>query len=417
MRKNSRENAVNQEEVKALSLEEIVLLGVEERVRFALVQERGNFLKTMEHFKLENGNMAVVANGFGKERTVLTQIGPVSVNNPRAYNRGKAKDENGELIGFESQIAPRYVRKSMSVEETIPLLYLHGLSMNDFIPALKKMFGEKAAGLSPSTVSRMLQDWKGEMEAWKKRDLSDKEYCYVWVDGIYFGARNSENDLCVLVMIGATKEGKKELIMIEIGYRESTESWLSLLRRAKEQGLNVPKLFIGDGALGFWAAARQVFPGVKEQRCWVHKTANVLDKLPKSEQPQAKRMLHDIYLNSSKKDALKAFDLFVNVYEDKYPKAVECLVKDKEQLLTFYDFPAAHWQSIRTTNPIESTFATARLRSKKTRGNWSADMTEAMVYKLLEKASSRWHRLKKHKEVEKVLAGVKYVDGLEQQAA
>jgi transposase-like protein len=253
----------------------------------------------MEHFKLENGNMAVVANGFGKERTVLTQIGPVSVNNPRAYNRGKVKDENGEVIDFESRIAPRYVRKSMTVEETIPLLYLHGLSTNDFIPALKKMFGEKAAGLSPSTVSRMLQDWKVEMEAWKKRDLTDKEYCYVWVDGIYFGARNSENDLCVLVMIGATKEGKKELIMIEIGYRESTESWLSLLRRAKEQGLNTPKLFIGDGALGFWAAARQVFPGVKEQRCCVHKTANVLDKLPKSEQTQAKRMLQNIYLGSA----------------------------------------------------------------------------------------------------------------------
>ena len=416
MRKNNRENAVNQEEVKALSLEEIVLLGVEERVRFALVQEHGNFLKAVKHFRLENGNMAVVANGFGKERTVLTQTGPVSVNNPRAYNRGKVKDENGKLIGFESQIAPRYMRKSMSMEETIPLLYLHGLSTNDFIPALKKMFGEKAAGLSPSTVSRMLQDWKVEMEAWKKRDLSCKEYCYVWVDGIYFGARNSEDDLCILVLIGATKEGKKELIMIEVGYRESTESWLSLLRRVKEQGLNIPKLFIGDGALGFWTAARQVFPGVKEQRCWVHKTANVLDKLPKSEQPQAKRMLQDIYMNGFKKDALKAFDRFVNVYGDKYPKAVECLVKDKEQLLSFYDFPAAHWQSIRTTNPIESTFSTSRLRSKKTRGNWSANMTETMVFKLLEKASSRWHRLRKHKEVEKVMVGVKYVDGLEQAA-
>ncbi len=416
MRKNSRESVVNQEEVKDLSLEEIVLLGVEERVRMALVRERGNFLKAMEHFKLGNGNMAVVANGFGKDRTILTQIGPISVNNPRAYNRGNVRDEDGEIICFESRIAPRYARKSMTVEETIPLLYLHGLSTNDFIPALKNMFGEKAAGLSPSTVSRMLQDWKVEMETWKKRDLSDKAYCYVWVDGIYFGARNSENDLCVLVMIGATKEGKKELIMSEVGYRESAESWLSLLRRAKEQGLKAPKLFIGDGALGFWAAARQVFPGVKEQRCWVHKTANVLDKLPKSEHPQAKRMLRDIYINGSKKNALKAFDLFVAVYEDKYPKAVECLVKDKEQLLTFYDFPAAHWQSIRTTNPIESTFATSRLRSRKTRGNWGTNMTETMVYKLMEKASSRWHRLKKHKEVEKVMAGVKYVDGIEQAA-
>jgi putative transposase len=417
MRKNNRNIVVNQEEVKLLSLEEIVILGIEERVRMALIQERGNFLKAMEHFRMENGNHAIVANGFGKERTILAQTGPVSITNPRVYNRGKVKNEAGEFIEFESQIAPRYIRKSMTVEETIPLLYLHGLSTNDFIPALKKMFGNKAAGLSSSTISRMLQDWKAEMEAWKKRDLSDTEYCYVWVDGIYFGARNSENDLCILVMIGATKEGKKELIMTEIGYRESTESWLSLLRRTKEQGLNTPKLFIGDGALGFWAASRQVFPGVKEQRCWVHKTANILDKLPKTEQPQAKRMLHEIYLCSSKKDALKGFDRFINVYVDKYPKAVDCLTKDKEQLLTFYDFPAAHWQSIRTTNPIESTFATARLRSKKTRGNWSSNMTEGMVYKLLEKASTRWHRLKKHKEIEKVMKGVKYSDGLEQEAA
>lgn len=417
MRKNSRKNEVNQEEVKALSLEEIVLLGVEERVRMALVRERGNFLKAMEHFKLKNGNMAVVANGFGKERTMLTQIGPVNVNNPRAYNRGKVKDENGEIIDFESRIAPRYVRKSMTMEETIPLLYLHGLSTNDFIPALKKMFGEKAAGLSPSTVSRMLQDWKGEMKTWKKRDFKGKDYCYMWVDGIYFGARNSAADICVLVIIGATAEGKKELITVEAGYRESSESWCDVLLRLADQGLKAPKLFIGDGALGFWKAARQVFPGVKEQRCCVHKTANVLDKLPKSEQKQAKRMLQEIYMCSSKKNALRAFDRFVEVYGDKYPKAVECLVKDKDELLTFYDFPAIHWQSIRTTNPIESTFATARLRSRKTRGNWSGGMTETMVFKLLEKASSRWHKLRGKKEVvEKVLAGVKYVDGLEQAA-
>lgn len=417
MRKNNRENEVKQEEIRPISLEEIMLLGVEERVRQAMLRERGDYLKTMEGFRLENGNRAIVANGFGETRTIQTPLGAVGMEVPRTRNRGDVRNAEGGLENFESRIAPRYTRKSLTVEETIPLLYLHGLSTNDFIPALRKMFGEKAAGMSPSTISRMLQEWKSEMEAWKKRDFKGKTYCYMWVDGIYFGARNSAEDICVLVIIGATEEGKKELITVVAGYRESSESWRGELLRLADQGLKAPKLFIGDGALGFWKAVRQIFPGVKEQRCWVHKTVNVLDKLPKSEQAQAKRMLQDIYMHGSRKDALRAFDRFVDVYSDKYSKAVECLVKDKEELLTLYDFPAAHWQSIRTTNPIESTFSTARLRSRKTRGNWSIGMTETMVYKLLEKASSRWHRLKKHKEIEKVLAGVKFVDGLEQAAA
>jgi len=419
MRKFITKQGSKQEELKPLSLEEIMLLGVEERVKQALIRERGDYLKTMEGFRLENGNRAIVANGFGETRAIQTPLGAVEMEVPRTRNRGEIRNADGGLENFESRIAPRYVRKSMTVEETIPLLYLHGLSTNDFIPALKKMFGEKASGLSPSSISRMLQGWKSEMEAWKKRDLKGKEYCYMWVDGIYFGARNSTEDICVLVIIGATAEGKKELITVEAGYRESSESWRDVLLRLVDQGLKAPKLFIGDGALGFWKAARQIFPGViRVQRCWVHKTANVLDKLPKSEQEQAKRMLQEIYMCGSKKDALRAFDRFVEVYGDKYPKAVECLVKDKEELLTFYDFPAVHWQSIRTTNPIESTFATARLRSRKTRGNWSGGMTETMVFKLLEKASSRWHKLRGKKEVvAKVLAGVKYVDGLEQAAA
>jgi len=418
MKKYSNKNGLKQEKVtekekeRVLSLEEIVLLGVEERVRIALIKERGDYLKAMEGFRLENGTRAIVANGFGEERSVLTPIGPVMVNNARTRNRGDVRDEYGKPENFKSKIVPPFSRKSMSIEEAVPLLYLHGLSTKDFVPALKKMFGGKADGLSASSISRMLDEWKEEMENWKKRDLSEKEYCYIWVDGIYFGARNSTEDLCVLVIIGATKEGKKELIMIESGYRESTESWLSLLRRVKAQGLTAPKLFIGDGALGFWSAARQVFPGVKEQRCWVHKTANVLDKLPKSQQSQAKSMIQGIYMAPSKKKALLEFDRFIETYEDKYPKTTECLIKDKERLLTFYDFPAAHWSHIRTTNPIESTFATARLRSKKTRGNWVSDKTEMMVFKLLQKASARWKRLNKYKEVEKVMLGVEYVDGV-----
>lgn len=412
MKKHTSRNEVRQEKIQPVTLEEIILAGAVERVKMTLIQERGDYLKAQGHLKQEDGKNAIVSNGFGEERSVQTPLGPVSTAVPRTRNRIGTLSEDGTLENFKSTILPSYSRKSLTIEETIPLLYLYGLSTNDFVPALKKMFGEKAIGISASSITRMLESWKDEMEAWKKRDFSEKEYCYVWVDGIYFGARNSTEDLCVLVMIGATKEGKKELIMIESGYRESTESWLSLLRRMKTQNLKAPKLFIGDGALGFWSAARQVFPGVKEQRCWVHKTANVLDKLPKSQQKQAKTMIQDIYMASTRKEALLNYDRFISVYKDKYPKAVICLEKDKDRLFAFYDFPAAHWIHIRTTNPIESTFATARLRSKKTRGNWSAEKTEMMVFKLLEKASKGWKKLNKHKEVEKVMLGVKYEDGL-----
>jgi len=422
MRKNTSKDVFNQEEMgtesklKGLTIEELVLVGAVERVQMALVQERGDYLEARKHFKLEDGGQAIVGNGFGKPRCVKTPLGDIVVRSARANNKSGIQDEAGELDRFVSEILPPYRRRSLSLEETLPLLYLHGLSMNDFIPALRKMLGEKAAGLSPSTIGRMLKAWTTEIETWKKRDLSDKEYCYIWVDGIYFGSRGESEDTCILVFIGATKDGKKELIMVEGGFRESTESWLSMIRRLKTQGLKAPKLFIGDGAMGFWAAARQAFPGVKEQRCWVHKTKNILDKLPKSQHRQAKSMLHAIYNASSRKEAEKESDRFLGVYDDKYPKATECLRKDREHLLTFYDFPAAHWVHIRTTNPIESSFATSRLRSAKTRGNWGRDMTETMAAKLLLKAESRWKRLRKHKEIVKVMLGVKYIDGLEQAA-
>lgn len=427
MKKNNSKDAFNQEEmeavsmeagneIKGLTIEELVLLGAVERVQAALVQERGDYLEARRHFKLEDGGQAIVGNGYGKHRRVKTPLGDIVVRSARANNKGEIRNEAGELDKFVSKILPPYRRRSMSLEETLPLLYLHGLSTSDFIPALKKMLGEKAAGLSPSTIGRMLKVWATEIESWKNRDLSEKEYCYIWVDGIYFGSRGESEDTCILVFIGATKDGKKELIMVAGGFRESMESWLSMIRKLKAQGLKIPKLFIGDGAMGFWAAARQAFPGVKEQRCWVHKTRNVLDKLPKSQHKQAKSMLHAIYNADSRKEAEKEFDKFLEVYGDMYPKATECLQKDRGQLLTFYEFPAAHWTHIRTTNPIESPFATTKLRSAKTRGNWGRTMTETMVAKLLLKAESRWHRLRKHKEIVKVMAGVKYVDGLEQAA-
>ena len=417
MKKYRKVNESTQEEKRILSIEEIILAGAEENVRMALELERGNYLKAMARLKLSDGSPAIVGNGYIKERMVMSTVGYVPVKIPRTRNRGNILGENGGLENFSSELLPPYARKTLKMEQTIPLLYLHGLSTNDFGPALEKIYGEKAAGISSNTIARMLNDWDEEVKLWKSRDLSEKEYCYVWVDGIYFGSRNSEEDLCVLVLLGATKDGRKELIMTEAGYRESTESWSSLLRRLKAQGLRSPKLFIGDGALGFWAAARQVFPGVKEQRCWIHKKVNILDKLPRSQHTQANTMIDAIYMAESKKEAVCKIDYFVKTYEDKYPKAVECLVKDQEHLLTFYDFPAAHWIHIRTTNPIESTFATARLRSAKTRGNWSSKKTEMMVVKLLQKAASRWKRLHKYTEVEKVMLGVIYSDGIEKKAA
>jgi putative transposase len=299
----------------------------------------------------------------------------------------------------------------------IPLLYLRGLSTGDIYPALKELLGEKVRGLSAANVSRLNSVWSTEHDQWKNRSLKDKQYCYLWVDGIHFNVRFSDNRLCVLVVIGATADGTKELISVGSGYRESAESWKYVLNDLKERGMCSPRLATGDGALGFWKALPEVYPACKRQRCWVHKTANVLDKMPKGVQGKAKGMLHDIYNADTRKDAEKAFDLFVKTFEPKYSPSTECLIKDREALLTFYDFPAHHWKHIRSTNIIESPFATVRLRTDKTRGHGTEKTTHMMVFKLLQQAAMGWQKLAGSNMIPMVLKGELFIDGELKKAA
>jgi putative transposase len=336
----------------------------------------------------------------------------VKVKQPRVRDRRPT----GEAEPFSSKILPPYLRKTKSIEELIPWLYLKGVSTGEFGEALKALLGADAPGLSATTVTRLKSVWEEEFQEWSKRSLEGKQYVYVWVDGVHFNIRLEEDRQCILVMIGATAEGKKELIAVADGYRESEQSWLALLLEVKARGLAMdPKLAIGDGALGFWKAVRQVWPNIREQRCWVHKTGNVLDKLPKRLRAQAKEKLHDIWMADTKQHANEAFDLFVKTYEAKYPKAVECLVKDRDVLLTFYDFPAEHWIHLRTTNPIESTFATVRLRTKRTKGSGSRTACLTMVYKLMQSASKKWRLLNSSELIPEVIRGIPFVDGIRAQ--
>jgi putative transposase len=363
----------------------------------------------------------VVRNGHKDEREIQTGIGPIAVRQPRVND--KRLDENGQRLQFSSAILPPYLRKTKSIEELIPWLYLKGISTGDFSEALAALLGPEAPGLSASTVVRLKASWEEEYQAWRKRSLAGQRYVYVWADGVYFNVRlggdgESPNRQCILVLIGATAEGKKELIAVQDGYRESEQSWSELLLDIKSRGLTeTPKLAVGDGALGFWAALRKVFEETREQRCWVHKTANVLNDLPKGKQPKAKSMLHDIWMAETKVDAERAFDLFVEMFQAKYPKAVECLTKDRDVLLTFYDFPAEHWAHLRTTNPIESTFATVRLRTRKTKGCGSRIACLMMVFKLTQSAEQHWRVLNGSKLLEDVIRGIQFVDGLRRNAA
>lgn len=366
-----------------------------------------------EHAQLrdESGRQLVVRNGFLPERTILTGIGPVAVKQPRVKDRRPTQQREK----FTSAILPPYLRKTKSIEELIPWLYLKGVSTGDFSEALAALLGPDAKGLSANTVTRLKAVWAEEYDAWNKRSLAGKHYVYVWADGVHFNIRLEEDRQCILVLMGATADGKKELIALGDGFRESEQSWKALLLDCVARGMTVaPSLAVGDGALGFWKALRQVFPTTKEQRCWVHKTANVLDKLPKGQQPKAKAMLHNIWQAETKAEAEKAFDLFVATWEAKYAKATDCLVKDREALLVFYDFPALHWIHLRTTNPIESTFATVRLRTSKTKGSGSRSACLTMVFKLMESASKRWRLLNGAPLLTKVIAGVRFVDGVEQ---
>ena len=387
------------------ALTEVLRGGARELLQQAVEAEVAEAIAQFATLKDEAGRQRVVRNGYLPERSIQTGIGAVAVRAPRV------RDRAGELK-FSSSILPPYLRRTRSLDELLPWLYLKGLSSSDFSGALTALLGPAAPGLSAATICRLKELWRLEYEQWRQRSLSDKEYAYVWADGIYFGVRLEDARQCMLIIIGATKEGRKELLGLTDGYRESEASWKELLLELKERGLTVdPKLAIGDGSLGFWKALPQVFGSTRAQRCWKHKTANVLNKLPKGLQAKAKADLNDIWMAESRAAAEQALDNFLLSYELKYPKASECLHKDRAALLTFYDFPALHWQHIRTTNPIESTFATVRLRTSKTRGCVSRGGMLAMVFKLTKVAEQRWYKLKGSEFLVQVIQGIRFKDG------
>ena len=369
------------------------------------------YLKSRQDLVDDGGRRLVVRNGYLPERQIQTPMGPIDIKQPRVRDRR----EPARREAFSSKLLPPYLRKTRSIEELIPYLYLKGVSTGDFTEALQSILGPDAKGLSAATVTRLKKIWEQEYAAWASRSLKGRRYAYIWVDGVYFNIRleSPENrKQCILVVVGATAEGTKELLAIQDGYRESDASWTEILEDLKHRGLEEPpSLAIGDGALGFWKAVTRVFPSTRHQRCWVHKTANVLNKLPKSVQPRAKSSLHEIWQAETREAAHKAFDAFVAKYDSKYPKAVACLVKDRDEMLAFYDYPARHWTHIRTTNPIESMFATVKLRTKKTKGCGSRAACLAMVFRLATSAQKRWRALNGADLVSEVAKGTKFVNG------
>ncbi len=398
-------------------LTEVLRDGAQRMLTEAIEAEVAEWIEAHAHVRDDQGRRKVIRNGYKPRRSILTGLGPVQVRQPRVRDSRSA----GEGECFCSKILPPYLRKAKSVEELIPWLYLKGISTGDFNEALAAILGPDAPGLSATTITRLKARWEEQYKDWGRRSLFGKHYVYVWADGIHFNVRleDAGNDRqCILVLLGATEAGEKELIAITDGYRESAQSWRELLLDCKARGLKVdPKLATGDGALGFWKALREEFPTTLEQRCWVHKTANVLNKMPKHLQPKAKAMLHDIWMADTRKDAGSAFDLFLKTFRAKYPKAVACLEKDRDVLLAFYDFPAEHWVHLRTTNPIESTFATVRLRTRRTKGCGSRIACLTMVWKLVESASKRWRVLNASQIIPDVIEGVRFVDGVKELAA
>jgi len=389
-------------------LTEVLRNGARKLLKEALEVEIEAFIEEYQNFRLPNGYQRIVRNGYHKERKVQTGIGDVIAKVPRAADRVK----DNENIIFQSNILPPYLRKTKSIETLLPWLYLKGISTGDFSEALEALLGAEAKGLSASAISRLKTVWEKEYQKWIKRDLSKKHYVYFWVDGIYCNVRMDKEKQCLLVIMGATQEGKKELVALEDGYRESEQSWKEILLDLMNRGLkNWPKVAVGDGAMGFWAALRKVCPDTREQRCWMHKTGNILNKLPKSLQGKAKSQIQQIWMAESKANAEKAFNHFLKAYEAKYPKATECLEKDRETLLTLYDFPAEHWRHLRTTNPIESTFATVRLRTKKVRGCFSRTTALTMAFKLIGSAQKRWQRLHSSQRLAEIIEGVQFMDG------
>lgn len=386
-------------------LDQILREGARRLLQQAIELEVADYIETHKSLLDENNHRLVVRNGHMPARHLVTGVGPVEIKRPRVNDR-----RDGHR--FSSNIIPRFMRRSPSLSTLLPILYLKGISSGDFSDALESIVGKDAGNLSASTIVRLKQEWESEYKIWTKRDLSHKRYVYWWADGIHFNVRLEDERTCMLVIMGTREDGHKELIGIVDGYRESKISWLDLLRDLKKQGLtDAPRLAVADGALGFWAALSEEFPEVKEQRCWVHKTANILDKMPKNIQPRAKEKIHEMYLSATRREALDAYNQFLKLYAKKYPGACECLKKDKDVLFTFYDFPAEHWKHIRTTNPIESTFATVRHRTKRTKGCGSRMATLTMVYKLSREAEKKWRRINGQKMISKIFQGIKFVDG------
>jgi putative transposase len=382
--------------------------GAQRLIAEALQVEFDEFLSQFAEQRDERGRAAVVRNGMQPRRELLTGLGPVGVRVPKVRSR------TADSVVFRSALVPRYVRRAKSVEAALPWLYLHGVSTGDMREALAVLVGPEAKGLSASVVARLKNRWSQEYRAWRRKPLGKERWVYVWADGIYSGLRAEDERLCVLVVIGVNERGQKRFLAIEDGVRESKQSWADLLRDLKQRGLVLaPKLAVGDGGLGFWAALEDIFPETRPQRCWVHKTANVLNYLPKSIQARAKAGLHEIWMAETKANAQSAFNQFVASYGAKYPKAAECLVKDREALLAFYDFPAEHWNHIRSSNVIESSFATMRHRTDRTKGCLTREGMLAMIYKLGQSAERNWRRLRGFEWLAKVVEGVHFRDGIE----
>jgi putative transposase len=403
--------------VPASPLDELVRSGARRMLQEALNAEVQEFLDRHRDRLDEAGKRLVVGNGHLPSREILTGAGPLEIRQPRVRDNSANKEDR---VRFSSGILPSYLRRSKSVDELIPWLYLKGISTGDFAEALQSLLGEHAKGLSPNVVVRLKEKWGSEYDEWNRRDLNAKQYVYVWADGIHVNVRLEDEGnqrQCILVLMGATADGHKELIAVQDGYRESEQSWSELLVDLKQRGLTMaPQLAIGDGALGFWAAIRKVYGETREQRCWMHKTGNVLNKMPKSVQARAKLDLHEIWMAETLANAEKAFDTFLEKYQAKYQAACECLRKDRDVLLAFFAFPAEHWKHLRTTNPIESTFASIRLRHRKTKGSGTRRTSLAMMFKLAQSAQKRWRRLNGHEKIVPLLEGKKFIDGVQEAA-
>jgi len=406
----SKSNVIDLKDPSLLTrdpLTELLRQGARKLIEEAVSIELEALLSQYSDSKTQAGHSGVVRNGYLPERELQTGIGPVTVRIP------KIRSKTGEAVTFQSALVPPYVRKTGSLEAALPWLYLKGISSGEMDEALKVLLGPNVEGLSASTVCRLKKVWADEYTQWSKQTLDNQEWVYLWADGIYSGLRGEDGKLCALVIIGVNMYGEKHFLAIEDGIRESTQSWREVLLGLKLRGLNTPKLAIGDGSMGFWGALDEVFPTTRHQRCWMHKTGNILNYLPKLSQPKAKERLHDIWQAETKEDAFKSFDFFIKSYGDKYPKATHCLEKDRNVLLSFYDFPAAHWQSIRTTNPIESSFGTIRHRTKRSKGCLSREGMLHMLFKLGMCAEKKWIRLRGFNQLGKVIEGVTFKNGEE----